>query len=252
MPAVRVILLIWTFWVVASAGFATAQSFSNLRLPAPPADGLLDERSVLGKNEAIKARLVQQIRQIEEEHGYRLFVVLEPMLLGVSAQELASLSYQKWLPEGGGLVVVFESDKQQIGLGHRLDGTGGMIGNQAEIPTYALGDLVNDAFRKASLREEGSGPLIESFLTELCANIDGYFERRNQPHDGSRSLRLALLTVGAMSILALCGMGIGWLLAKADRKQFRRRVFPPVDVPERLGAPYGGGGAANSFGSRES
>lgn len=246
----RAILLTCFFWVVASAGFAAAQSFADSRVPARPSQGLLDERNVLRKNLELKARLVERIGEIEEAHGYRLFVVLEPMVLGVTPHEFASLAYERWLPDGGGLVVVYEADTQRFGLGHSLDGTGGMISNEAEIPTFVMGDLVNDALRTA-IEEEGeedSGAVIESFLMQLCENVEGYFERKSQPADDSRSLRLALLTVGAMSVLALCGMGIGWLLAKGDRQRDRRKIFPAVDVPERLGAPYGGGGWASSFG----
>jgi len=91
---------------------------------------------------------------------------------------------------------------------------------------------------------------VETLVTSVCTEIEAYFARKEAPVETGRSLRLALVTVGALSLLALCGMGLGWLMGKADRGQSNTRFFPEVDVPERLGAPYGGGcGGTGNFGA---
>jgi hypothetical protein len=83
----------------------------------------------------------------------------------------------------------------------------------------------------------------------MCGELEAYFARKEAPVESGRSLRLALVTVGALSLLALCGMGLGWLMGKADGRPSDTRFFPEIDVPERLGAPYGGGcGGSGHFG----
>lgn len=238
------ICMLGTLW----AGWVSAQRLPDSDIPPVPPTGVLDRLEVLGNNPSLRRQLIELIQGLERDHGFRLLLVVERSLIGTNASDFAAQLQQEWIPEGGGLVVVFESDTMNLGFGRGLEGTEGMIEDEAGIPSFGLVDIVSEALH-ASQDIEAREVFLEKFITELCGNLDDYFERKKMPVDGSRSLRLALVTIGALSLLALCGMGLGWLMGKADRKQSMVRIFPPVDVPERLGAPYGGGGeASKSFG----
>lgn len=193
--------------------------------------------------------MIELIQDLEKKHGFRLLLVVERSLISTNTNDLASQLQKKWIPDGGGLVVVFESDTRSLGFGRGLEATEGMIEDKTGIPSFGLVEIVSDSFQASKGIESGE-VFLEKFVSELCQNLDAYFERKKKPVDGSRSLRLALVTIGALSLLALCGMGLGWLMGRADKKNSLVRIFPPLDVPERLGAPYGGGGGASkSFGS---
>lgn len=226
-----------------------AQRVPDGEVPAPPARGLSDPGGVLGADSGVEGRIIGRIRDLRERHGYRLYLVIEPSLISTSPAELAARLQQEWLPEGGGLVLVFESDTREVGFGRHLETGEGIVESGAGVPAYELIGTVSKALEAA----ENAGT-AEEYLDTLVAGIstglEGYFERRNAPVDGSGSLKLTLATIGFLSLLALCGLGLGWLMGRSDKRQAERRVFPPVDVPERLSAPYGGGGGGyGSFGN---
>ncbi|MFM2199739.1 MAG: hypothetical protein RLZZ505_3171 [Verrucomicrobiota bacterium] len=191
------------------------------------------------------------IQTLERQRGYRIFVVIERSLIASNPNDMAAQLQQDWLPEGGGLVVVYESDTRTLGIGRNLHPGEGMTAGEVGVPSYELFRIIGKALAEADKKEgaENTEVYIEALVAGICQEIEAYFARKEAPVEGGRSLRLALVTVGALSLLALCGMGLGWLMGRADRRQAETRFFPEIDVPERLGAPYGGGcGGSGGFG----
>ncbi|QTN31610.1 TPM domain-containing protein [Akkermansiaceae bacterium] len=231
------------------AGALAAQMLSDADIPPRPSSGLSDNGGVLGKDPAARQRIIEIIRDLEARHGYRLFVILERVLISTSPNDLASQLQQEWLPDGGGLVIVFESDTRRLGFGRGLDASEGLVENKAGVPAYELVANISQVLQDAE-PEKDPELYVEKLVSGIGENLQGYFARKEAPVDGSRSLKLALITIGALSLLALCGMGLGWLMGRSEKRRFQKRVFPSVAVPERLAAPYGGGGGGHgSFGT---
>lgn len=236
-----------------AAGSLAGQTLSDQKLPEPPDSGLSDASEVLGVRSDARRRVEAKIGDLAREKGYRLFVVLERSLISSDPNDLAAQLQQEWLPDGGGLVVVYESDTRELGFGRNLDPGEGITPGRAGVPSYELVKIIAEALAdsKKEMELEKPEPFVEALVVRICDGIEAYFARKEAPVDSDRSLRLALVTVGALSLLALCGMGLGWLMGRADRRQTEIRWFPEIDVPERLGAPYGGGGGGTgSFGRR--
>ncbi len=185
-------------------------------------------------------RIIRMLQDLERDHGFRMFVVLERALISTTASDLASQLQQEWLPQGGGIVIVFESDTMNIGFGRQLSTTEGMETEHEGMPAFTLVEIISTALYDMG-EEESPQVYIEKLVTEITAGTSEWFKLREAPVDSGQSLRLALVTIGSLSLLALCGMGIGWMMGKADKRQTSVRVFPETDVCERLGAPYGGG-----------
>jgi len=225
------------------AASLSAQQIPDTDIPTPPATGFSDKDRVLGKNPGLERSIIGQIQDLRKRHGFRLFLILESSLISTSSNpsDFAARLQQEWLPEGGGLVIVFESDTRQLGFGRGLEASDGLIENEVGVPAYELVATISKAVEAAE-GSETTELYLETLITAITTNLQGYFERKNAPADGSRSLKLALVTIGSLSLLALCGMGLGWLMGKADKRQAEKRSFPPVEVSERLSAPYGGGG----------
>lgn len=234
LPLVCLLLWIW-------AGCAGAQLLPPENIPLRPSNGLSDEFGVLARNPEAKENITAVIRELEMRYGYKLYVVVERKLILTTANSMASQLCETWLPNGGGLVIVFELDTRKIGCGYRFGENGSEMKRDSEVPTYELEAILARAFKDME-RSESMEANLESAVTLIGAGIQDYFERRKAPPEEGRPLKLALIAVGALSLLALGGMFLGWLLGKTDRKQSRKRKFPPVDIPERLSAPYGGGG----------
>lgn len=149
------VFLIWTVWLIV-AGYATARRLLETVIPPVPSSGLLDEDDVLKDDPAINSRLIMLLQDLEERHSYRLIVVLERWLIRTAAQDFASSAQLEWLPEGGGLVVVFEWNTGNMGFRRGLNGIE-MIDNECDFPSFALTDIVTTAFRSAN---EAEAPVV--------------------------------------------------------------------------------------------
>lgn len=223
-----------------------AQHLPGVSFPEPPVNGLLDEDGVLARHSSMARGISRRLSELEHDHGFRLYLILERSLLSTNPSDLAAGLQQAWLPDGGGLVLVFESDTRVLGFGRGLEAAEGMINDPAAIPSYELVGIVSNSL-DAAKDIETSELYLEKVVAELSSNIDAYFLRKAEPVAKSRSLRLALITTAALTLLALAGMAVGWLLGKSERRHRQVRRFPPSDIPERLGAPYGASVVTRSF-----
>ena len=228
-------------------GIVSAQRLPDSEIPQPPPTGLSDKDGLLSASPGAERRITKMLQDLERDHGYRMMVILKNALISTNASDLASQLQEEWLPEGGGLVIVFEGDTRKMGFGRELGPEEGMEKNRVGVPAFSLVEIISDALRKTD-EELATVAYLEELVTEITIGLTAWFKLREAPVDSGRSLRLALVTIGALSLLALCGMGVGWLMGRAEKKQSSVRVFPEIELPERLGAPYGGsGGATHNF-----
>jgi hypothetical protein len=82
---------------------------------------------------------------------------------------------------------------------------------------------------------------VGNIAEDSAVSLDG----RAAPPGGS--LRFALLTIGALALLALLGIGLGAVVRTRSMAANRSFGFPGVDQPQRLGAPSGGQAVSRSF-----
>ena len=213
---------------------------------APPPFGVLDPSGFFNRDPGALKRISEQIRKLEQEHGYRLFLVVEPVLIATSAPERASELLQAWVPDGNGLVVVFESDSRNLGVGRDMTAGQPQAPNANRVPSYETTSVLTHAME--SIDPKLSADLyVESLMTQLANGFDAYFKRRDTPTPAERSMKIALLVVGTLSLLGLGAIGLGGLVRHSSMAGVRSFRFPVVDRPERLGAPCGGNVTARRF-----
>lgn len=200
--------------------------------------GMRDTSGIFARDPETMRRISDALRKLEEKHGYKIHVVVEPVMIGTSPQETAALLQQHWLPDGNGLVVVYEADTKQAGVSRSVDG--GMAVEKAQVPAF---EVVAILTRVLGGMDESldSAAFLESLVNKLVEEFSAYFERREAPVSATRNLRMIFLITGALCLLGLAAMAVGLFVRNSDRKKKRVFHFPEVDVPERLGAPYGGG-----------
>ncbi len=234
------VLILHGTLTLAASGQALPDWLIQDGYPKPPDFGIKDDGGFFGRNSGALKRISDQIRKLEADHGFRILLMVEPVLIGTSAPELAAQLQQSWLPDGDGLVVVFESDSRSLGIGRDVGGEPTSTDTSQRVPTHETAAILTRA-REATDTEAGPEAFIESLMTNLVTEFDQYFKRCNAPPPRGRAMRLALLAVGGGTLLALGALGIGALgrlPSMAGTPNFR---FPVVDRPERLGAPGGGG-----------
>lgn len=236
-------LTVWIF-LGASALSGTGQDlpgwFTKDNIPKPPDFGIRDESGFFNRNSGALKRISDQIRQLEADHGYRIYLIVEPVLIASTPQELAAQLRQAWLPKGDGLVVVYESDSRRLGLGRDFGGGPDSADPVCRVPTHETAALLQKAMAATDLNLAPEA-YIETLMGNLVGEFDGYFDRRAAPRPTGRTLRIGLLTLGALALVALAAIGVGALVRLPSMATSRKFRFPLVDRPERLGAPCGGG-----------
>lgn len=222
------------------------QSFQQWPLenevPVPPASGVRDNSGVFNRNTKALEQITAQLEKLRAEHGYRIYLIVEPVLISTSAPELAAKLQQSWLPDGGdGIVVVFEADTGRVGFGPDIGGGPDPEDDPVgRVPTHETAAILLKAGSAADRNLEPV-PYIQALINELVSGFNDHFEKRMTPTPAGRSLRFALLTIGGVTILALAAIGIGAMVRLPSMARARTFKFPKVDRPERLGAPCGGG-----------
>ena len=235
-------LAAWILWgalTLSGPGQALPDWLAESSAAKPPDFGVRDESGFFSKDSGALKRISDQVRKLEIDHGFHIYLLVEPVLIATTAPELASQLQQSWLPHGDGLVVVFESDSRSLGFGRDVGGAPTET-PQVRVPTHETAAILLRA-QEATDTQLAPEAFVESLMGNLVKEFGDYFERRKAPLPAGRSLRLGLLTIGALTLLALIAIAVGSLVRLPSMAGNRTFRFPAVDRPERLGAPCGGG-----------
>jgi hypothetical protein len=217
----------------------------------PPVEAVVDDVDVLRHSPEVKEEIENRIRRLEDRHGFRLRLLLRPVWMSGSEKELAATLQESWFPNGDGLVMIVETDNRKLGLGE-------IMGGRPTEETWLMPTHVSAMIRqRVSDRVNYNAP-IEEFLRGLVFDMvdehERYFQQKKEPPPKERVVKEVLFLLGG----ALCvGLGAGivaWRVRRTHAREVRTVLrFPRVVVPERLGAPYGGGEiAVRRFGAGES
>lgn len=235
------ILALWGVLMVHGMGQrAVPGSLDQSGLPEPPEFGIRDASGVFSRNSVVTRRIVDKIRDLEVDHGFRIFLMVEPLLLDATAPELAVRLQQAWLPDGDGLVVVMESDSRSAGFGPASKVAGESGENSGLVPSHEIASIIRVAVTST---DKSLSPEVyaETLISNLVDGLRGYFASKSRPVPQARNIRFGLLMAGLVTILALGAIAVGSLTRLRSLAGVQTYRFPVVDRPERLGAPSGGG-----------
>lgn len=242
----KAILVLAVFLVSTAVGQELPDGLAKSANARPPDFGVRDEGGFFNRESGSMKRISDQLRKLEADHGFRIYLLIESVLIATTAPELAAELQQSWVPQGDGLVVVYESDNQSLGFGREVDaghphepGAAPSL-SPVTVPTHETVAILMRA-RETTDPKLAPEAFLEALMGNLVREFDHYFERRKSPVPAGRSLRLALLTVGGLTLLALGAIAVGALVRLPSMAGTRTFRFPRVDRPERLGAPFGGG-----------
>lgn len=219
-------------------------------LERPPGSGVLDTGGLFQRDAAALERIRGKIRKLHQDHGYRMYVVVEPVFMSGTPAELAARLQDAWLPDGNGIVLAYESDSRTLGFGRDVGEKPESAISEALVPTHETAALLRQAVSETDAAL-APAPYLEALVGNLVSGLDDYFQRRAAPPPPGRSLRFALLTIGGLTLLALGAIAVGALSRMQSVAGSRTLRFPAVDQPERLGAPSGSEVVSRSFKPRE-
>jgi uncharacterized membrane protein YgcG len=213
----------------------------------PPADRVSDLNGFFRSDHGAIRRITEKIRDLETTHGFRIYVVAEPVLINDTAPGLAARLQQAWLPEGNGLVVVYEGESRSLGIGRNITSMPEPPIRAGHLPTHETDAVVREAVA-ATDPQLPKDEFLEALAGNLVSGFNALFERREAPPQRARSLRTGLLILGLLALLSLTAIAVGALTRLKSISPDPPRYFPQVDRTERLGAPCGGQVVGRSFG----
>jgi hypothetical protein len=208
-------------------------------IPPAPAERLIDRAGLFTRHPEAARRITAMLGELEANHGFKLYLVVESVMISGTPPELAAQLQQGWLPEADGFVIVYEMTSHSIGIGRGMEGETD-LGLEGRVPSH---EMVRLLYGLAGENPADQSPeaYLESLTSTLVAALDDYFTRRKAPGNPGRNLRLGMIGAGILAILALVAMAVIWLMRRSEEETSRVYHFPEVDLPERLGAPAGGG-----------
>lgn len=216
--------------------------------PRAPVFGISDDSGFFNQDSGAFKRISDQLRKLEHEHGFKIYVVVEPVLIASTTAERASELRQAWVPEGDGIVVVFESDSRSLGIGRDLAASPSQQVTTVRVPSHETNAILTRALESTD-SQLAPEAYLETFVTSLVVGFDDYFKRIATPPPAERSMKIGLLIVGTVALLGLAAIGLGSLVRHSGMAAIKVFRFPTVDRPERLGAPCGGSVTSRSFAS---
>jgi len=216
--------------------------------PPPPASGLMDDGGLFQRNPSIAEHICDRLTELHERHGFRIHLVVEPVLMTTTPPDLAESLRLEWLPDGDGIVVVYESDTRRLGIGRLM--VEDPAGDGPRVPTHVSAVIINEVLA-ATDKSLPSQAYLEALAGNLTSAFDDYFQRRALGPPREQSRLLAWAVIGVIAFLGLCALGVRALTRLKSVSGIRTFHFQPVDRPERLQAPAGASVTTRSFHRRE-
>ncbi len=245
MRALRFLTIAFSVWALSALTIlaAPAPAPPNWRTdapPPPPENGIRDQSNYFQRHADQKRRILENIHQLRQQHGFQLYLIIEPVFIATSPSRLAAELQKSWNPDNNGIVIVFEADSRKIGFGRPIDVDPSVEPHQGQIPTHEADALLARATHATdrSLAPELS---IEALIDNITGELNQYFSQRDAPPPPARSMRLMLLTIAALCLVGLATIAVVVLSRIPSMTKQTIHRFPEVDRPERLGAPCGGG-----------
>ncbi len=241
-------LAVWLCWSVLislTCGQALPEQGQKV-----PQFGIQDDHGFFNRDSGAFKRISDQLGKLARDHGYKIYLVVEPVLIASSPAEIAADLRRTWLPESNGLVVVFESDTRRLEIGRDLLGTPVETENSNRVPSHETSAILSHAMEAVDPKLAPEA-YVEGLMAKLVEGFDAYFTRRTTPPPAERSVKIGLLIAGTLALLGLAAIGLGGFVKHSSMAPVSSFRFPLVDRPERLGAPCGSSVTARRFARQE-
>lgn len=217
----------------------------------PPVTGVLDTADYLRDQPEVFGHIVARIQKLKQERNFELFLVIEPLLIGMSVPERAHELRRHWVPDGNGVVVVFESSSGQLAIGFDI-----LNLQQPEqrpvraIPSYQASAILN---RALATPDSKAAPevYLDVLMEGLAREFETYFSNLTLEPPPERTLKTTLVVVGTLASLGLVALAIGAFVKFFNLSSSRRFRLPEVEIDERLAAPCGASVTTHRFATPE-
>lgn len=240
--------------ILGGLGLAHAQEMpawlQEKNVPPPPAEHVVDEAGFFSQDPGKLEEMRTAVKRLEREHGFKIYVWVKSVFIDSSAQLMAGRLQEAWVPDGGGIVLVYETDSRSLGLGRGYEGDVTQPDQRAILRSHEMVEIIS---RTMDRTDKSLAPekYVSALTLQLVKECRDHFIRREAPAPGGRGARIAVLVLGTLALLSLVALGLGVVVRQSGARAPKCFGFPHSSRPLRLGAPFGGGMVAvKKFGSR--
>jgi len=218
---------------------ATAKS-QILRIGDPPANGILDQSKTLNKKQL--AEIAEEIRKLKEETGWEFFLITFTFLEGDDILAFGEKINQKWLTGKKGIIYLYDrSNKVQNCIFSKV--------LSEEIPYYKQGQLRKNAENSTKgAKPKTIGEMVSILTKSYLEEFRTYYQEEVSAAKRGLSFFPLLSLLGLLLLLTFVARHVARLsnedLSTSQsnkRGANRKKHFPIVEQPTRLGGEYSGG-----------
>lgn len=210
-------------------------------LSLPPKDRVVDLGEIFRKDAASRGKLSERLEELNQRYQFSVYYVAYSGIIGSSVDEKAVEFRDSWLgAEEEGLIFVCDTDMKTMAYAltkvDSLPIDGGT--HDWKLPDH---EVIKAMLTLSSM--EASGMAEEEFLTTIGHRlVDELNDKLETEPVAVQSYIGGIL--GAIGIAAGLGvLGVWWVLRTSGSTSGRSEgpLFPRIEIPNRLGAPFGGG-----------
>lgn len=202
-------------------------------IPPRPASRIFDDARLFSPEE--RTALAAALRDTHAQDGLDVYIVATTFILGETLEDRAHRIADAWIESPKGFVLLYIRGEKTMTMS--TPGSG-----EPFLSARTLRALYGEAIRGAA--EEMEAPArIQATFDNLIIGLRGALAERERMDRvfNPDVLRLLGFFLVALSFLGGAAWGLTHFLRRLDQHQDTRYIFPPVSVPLRFGAPFGGG-----------
>jgi uncharacterized membrane protein YgcG len=222
-----------------SAAYGYDSWFEKVIQNGPGKEEIQDPFESLRNHPELKKELSDRIHSLEEKYQFTIRVIIRPIFMSSTPQELAIRLQDAWFPKGNGLVMVIETDTRRLGL--ELSLRGEPDEEDCLVPSHASIMILQRVLSRIN-RDLPIDEYLRSLILDVIGEHEAYLAKRTSVTASAQTLRENLFMIGALCTVALGALVVmTWMRYSRAKEAQSVRRFPRFATPIRLGAPYGGG-----------
>lgn len=202
-------------------------------IPARPASRLFDDARILTPEEG--AVIIAMLAEAYARDGLDVYVVASTFVFGETIEARTHRLAEAWVEKPEGFVLLYLRGEQTMTISTPDY-------DEPFLSQQVLKQLYENAVREAAATDTAPQRIRVALDDMLAGTREALVEKARMDRVfNPEVLRMLAFFVPALILIAGAGWALARLFTRFDKRQDTQLVFPPIPVPQRFGAPFGGG-----------
>ena len=210
-------------------------------LSAPPSDRVVDFGEVFSPDSAAKKDLSRRLDDLYARYQFSVYYIVYSGVIGSNVSRKASEFRDRWLgADKEGLIFVCDTDLKRIAYALTKVDSFPLDGSN---PTWKVTDREISQTMVEMGKIDTTGMDEEEYLGAVGLNLVDALESRLKPMPKAKGKNTGGILGAVAAAALLMGLAVWWISKKSGSaaEAFEKSAFPTIEIPNRLGAHFGGG-----------